>query len=81
MSLLHSAYIRDEDSTLGLERSPGGGHGNTLQYSCLKNLMDRGTWKATVYRTTELDMTEATQHECTKSIIYLRIHSYTFYGF
>ena len=29
----------------------------------------------------ELDMTEATQHECTKSIIYLRIHSYTCYGF
>ena len=29
--------------TLGLERSPGGGHGNPLQYSCLENPMDRGT--------------------------------------
>ena len=28
----------------GLGRSPGGGHGNPLQYSCLENLMDRGTW-------------------------------------
>jgi len=33
-----------------LERSPGGGHGNPLQYSCLKNPMDRGTWPATVHR-------------------------------
>ena len=31
-------------------RSPGGGHGNPLQYSCLGNLMDRGAWRATVYR-------------------------------
>ena len=29
-------------------RSPGGGHGNPLQYSCLENLLDRGAWKATV---------------------------------
>ena len=32
----------------GIERSPGGGNGNPLQYSCLKNLMDRGIWQATV---------------------------------
>ena len=31
-------------------RSPGGGHGNPFQYSCLENPMDRGTWKATVQR-------------------------------
>ena len=29
-------------------RSPGGGHGNPLQYSCLENPMDRGGWQATV---------------------------------
>ena len=29
------------------ERSPGGGHGNPLQYSCLENPMDRGAWRAT----------------------------------
>ena len=31
----------------GLGRSPGGGHGNSLQYSCLENSMDRGAWWAT----------------------------------
>ena len=34
--------IRDMGSTPGLGRSPGGGHGNPLQYSCLENPMKRG---------------------------------------
>ena len=34
----------------GLGRSPGGGHGNPLQSSCLENPMDRGAYKATVHR-------------------------------
>ena len=34
--------------TLGQEDSPGGEHGNPLQYSCLGNLMDRGAWQTTV---------------------------------
>ena len=34
----------------GLGRSPGGGHGNPLQCSCLENPMDRGAWQATVHR-------------------------------
>ena len=33
----------------GLGRSPGGGHGNPLQNSCLENPMDRGAWWATVH--------------------------------
>ena len=33
----------------GLGRSPGGGQGNPLQYSCLENPMDRGAWQATVH--------------------------------
>ena len=37
----------------GLERSPGGGHGNPLQYSCLENPTDRQTWQATVHGVTE----------------------------
>ena len=42
----------------GLRRSPGGGNGNPLQYSCLRNPMDRGDWQATVHRVTkESDMT------------------------
>ena len=38
----------DADSISGLGRSPGGDHGNPLQYSCLQNPMDRGVWWATV---------------------------------
>jgi len=41
--------IRDVSSVPGLERSPGGQHGNPLQYSYLKNPMDRGAWQATVH--------------------------------
>ena len=37
----------------GLGRSPGGGCGNPLQYSCLENAMDRGAWRATVHRVTK----------------------------
>ena len=32
-----------------LGRSPGGGHGNPLQYFCLENLMDRGAWQAVIH--------------------------------
>ena len=45
----NSGDIRDEDSVPGLGRSPGEGNGNTLQYSCLGNPMDRGAWRATVH--------------------------------
>ena len=44
----------------GLGRSPGGGHGNPFQYSCLENPMDRGASWATVHRAAEPDMTEVT---------------------
>ena len=40
----------DTGSIPGLGRSSGVGNGNTLQYSCLENPMDRGAWQATVYR-------------------------------
>ena len=40
---------RDTGSVPGSGRSPGGGHGNPLQYSCLENPMDRGAWSATVH--------------------------------
>ena len=39
----------DAGSVPGLGRSPGGGHGNPPQYSCLENPMDRGAWWATVH--------------------------------
>ena len=40
--------VTDSGLNPGLGRSPGGGHGNALQYSCLENPMDRGVWQATV---------------------------------
>ena len=43
------------DSVPGSGRSPGGGHGNPLQYSCLENPMDRGAWQATVYKIAKHD--------------------------
>ena len=52
--------VRDPGSIPGLGRSPGGGYGSPLQYSCLENSMDRGAWRATVYRATESDTTKAT---------------------
>ena len=42
--------------SLGQEDSPGEGNGNPLQYSCLGNPKDRGSWQATVHGVTkELD--------------------------
>ena len=42
--------LRDVGSIPGSERSPGEGNGNLLQYSCLKNSMDRGTWQTVVHQ-------------------------------
>ena len=41
--------VRDVGWIPGSGRSPGGGHANPLQYSCLENPMDRGAWQATVH--------------------------------
>ena len=45
--------LRDAGSMPGSGRSPGGGHGNLLQCSCLENTMDRAAWRATVHRGTK----------------------------
>ena len=47
--------IRDTISIPGSGRSPGGEHGDLLQYSCLENSMDRGTWQATVQVSQRVD--------------------------
>jgi len=41
--------VRDMSLVPGSGRFPGRGHGNPLQYYCLENSMDRGTWQATVH--------------------------------
>ena len=52
--------IKDLSSIPELERSPGGGYGNPLLYSCLENPMDRGTWQATAHRDAK---SRATYHD------------------
>ena len=49
--------VRNVGSIPGLGKSPGGEHGNPLQYSCLENHMDRGAWWATVRGVAESDKT------------------------
>ena len=50
----NTADTRDAGSTPGSGRSPGGGNGNPLQYSCPGNPMDRGTLRGTVHEVTKI---------------------------
>ena len=49
----NAGEIRDMGSVPGSGRSPGAGHGNPLQYSCLENPMYRAAWQATVHKITK----------------------------
>ena len=49
-SACNAGNARDAGSIPGSGRSPEGGNGNPLQYSCMENPMDRGAWQATVHR-------------------------------
>ena len=52
-SASNAGDIGDVGSIPGLGRSPGGGHDNSLQYSCRENPMDRGAWWAMVLGVTK----------------------------
>ena len=71
-SACNAGTAGDTRSIPGSGRSPGGGHGNPLQYSCLENPMDRAAWRAIVHGVAELDMTEATQHTHRHTCAYFR---------
>ena len=62
---------RDTGSIPGSGRSPGGGNGNPLQYSCLENPIDRGPWQAADHEVAESDMTEHTCKHIFKVILHL----------
>ena len=64
---INAGDIRDKNSIPGLGRSPGGEQGNSLQYSCLGNAMDRGAWQATVHGVKE----SATTEQLTFSLLFL----------
>ena len=51
--LANAGDLRESGLIPGSGSSPGGGQGNPLQYSCLENHMDRGTWWATVHGVTK----------------------------
>ena len=62
--------IRGTGLIPGWERSPGGGHGNPLQYSCLENPKHRGTWRATVHKVTQSRtwLKRLSSHTCVSSL-------------
>jgi len=58
----NAGNIRDEGLIPGLERSPGGGHGNPLQYSRLANPINRRAWWVTAHGSQESDKTYQLNH-------------------
>ena len=62
--------IREMSSIPGLGRSPGRGHGNSLQYLCLENPMDRGVWQAVVHRAAQswTQLKQPGMHACVRNI-------------
>ena len=66
---------RDVGSLSGSGRSPGGEHGNSLQYSCLENPMDRGAWQATVHRVIK-SWTQLSDLACVHTHTHTHTHMY-----
>ena len=65
--------IRDASLIPGPGRSPGGGHGSLLQYSCLENPMNRGAWWSAVHRVTE-GRTQVKQLKKKQPVVEIRLY-------
>ena len=65
--------VRDVGLIPGSGRSPRGGNGYPLQYSCLENSMDRRTWWATVLEAAKSDLTEGLTHTHTHTQTYIYV--------
>ena len=68
--LANAGDMRDTGLIPGSEKSPGGGHGNPRQYSCLENPMDRGAWWAIPWGCIQLQL-HAHRHA---ALIYINYH-------
>ena len=67
----------DKGLILGSGRSPGGGNGNPLQYSCLENPTDREAWRATVRRVAK-SRTQWLKRLCTRARTHTHTHTHMF---
>ena len=67
----------DVSLTSGLGTSPGEGNDNPLQYSCLGNSMDRGTWRATVRGVARVKQNLATKQQQKQPALYRKGNSYS----
>ena len=72
-SACNAGDTEDEGFIPGLGRSPGGGNDNPLQYSCLKNPMDRGAWWATVHGVARAGHDKCYKHMCSSSTTLLKL--------
>ena len=77
------ADAEDMSSTPGPGRSPGEGSGNPLQYSCLGNHMDRGSWWATVLRVTkeQLNNNKASKSSQEVTLLYFLLPAFLFIAY
>ena len=76
----NSGDTGDSGSIPGLGRSPGGGNGKQLQYSCLKNPMDRRACRATVKRVTKSQMQLSMIERCALQVKKKDIKEYIVLG-
>ena len=75
------ASARGMDSISGSRRSPGKENGNPLQYSSLKNPMDRGAWQGySLWSCKELDMTKRLNNNMYLYIYILSMHTHNIFG-